>query len=328
MGRFVFFCDPDGNGWAVQELAPRPARLERDRGLTAGSRGADRGDHHERDPREHPSAEVLAEQRAARPAPRRRARGSSAPRTRPAGSAAAPRPRTSTGSRRRARPRRRRASSASALRSSPAPSTSPSGAAATVPTHIASARPVPPSKTLAEARVDQDVGAPQRAGDQREPGAERVETAGAVAGQREDPERRERDPQQVEPAPRAQQRDGQRTDELERHRDPERDAVDRAVEAEVHRREHEPEQSRERQLAAAYVPPAAAARRRAAPAEPNASRSRAVPAGPTLSKSVVASAAPNWTRRSAEHQRARRGAREQASVVACRSRVASIRRRS
>ncbi len=22
-GRFVFFSDPDGNGWAVQELAPR-----------------------------------------------------------------------------------------------------------------------------------------------------------------------------------------------------------------------------------------------------------------------------------------------------------------
>jgi predicted enzyme related to lactoylglutathione lyase len=24
-GRFVFFSDPDGNGWAVQELVPRPA---------------------------------------------------------------------------------------------------------------------------------------------------------------------------------------------------------------------------------------------------------------------------------------------------------------
>ena len=24
-GRFVFFSDPDGNGWAVQELPPRPA---------------------------------------------------------------------------------------------------------------------------------------------------------------------------------------------------------------------------------------------------------------------------------------------------------------
>jgi catechol 2,3-dioxygenase-like lactoylglutathione lyase family enzyme len=23
-GRFVFFADPDGNGWAVQELPPRP----------------------------------------------------------------------------------------------------------------------------------------------------------------------------------------------------------------------------------------------------------------------------------------------------------------
>ena len=25
-GRFVFFADPDGNGWAVQELPPRPQR--------------------------------------------------------------------------------------------------------------------------------------------------------------------------------------------------------------------------------------------------------------------------------------------------------------
>jgi predicted enzyme related to lactoylglutathione lyase len=24
-GRFVFFADPDGNGWAVQELPPRPS---------------------------------------------------------------------------------------------------------------------------------------------------------------------------------------------------------------------------------------------------------------------------------------------------------------
>jgi hypothetical protein len=24
-GKFVFFSDPDGNGWAVQELPPRPA---------------------------------------------------------------------------------------------------------------------------------------------------------------------------------------------------------------------------------------------------------------------------------------------------------------
>jgi uncharacterized glyoxalase superfamily protein PhnB len=24
-GRFVFFQDPDGNGWAVQEIPPRPA---------------------------------------------------------------------------------------------------------------------------------------------------------------------------------------------------------------------------------------------------------------------------------------------------------------
>ena len=24
-GRFVFFQDPDGNGWAVQQIPPRPA---------------------------------------------------------------------------------------------------------------------------------------------------------------------------------------------------------------------------------------------------------------------------------------------------------------
>ncbi len=24
-GRFVFFSDPDGNGWAVQQIPPRPA---------------------------------------------------------------------------------------------------------------------------------------------------------------------------------------------------------------------------------------------------------------------------------------------------------------
>ena len=24
-GRFVFFADPDGNGWAVQQLVPQPA---------------------------------------------------------------------------------------------------------------------------------------------------------------------------------------------------------------------------------------------------------------------------------------------------------------
>jgi hypothetical protein len=105
-----------------------------------------------------------------------------------------------------------------------------------------------PLERPADARIDQDVGAPQAAGQQGERDAEPVEVVHAALGQGEDPRRGERHPEQIERAARAGDGDHQRADELEGHRDPQRNAVDRRVEREVHAGQHEPEQSGEQQI--------------------------------------------------------------------------------
>ena len=69
------------------------------------------------------------------------------------------------------------------------------------------------------------------------------------------PSRRERDPDEVQPAAREQRRDRDRPEELDRHRDAERDAVERLVERQVHRAEREAEERDEPQRPG-VVPPA------------------------------------------------------------------------
>ncbi|MGO9909520.1 MAG: hypothetical protein ACLP4R_19590 [Solirubrobacteraceae bacterium] len=69
-----------------------------------------------------------------------------------------------------------------------------------------------------------------------------------AAGQGQDPDEPERDPREVEPVVRRGGADGERTGELQRHRDPQGDAGKRVIEAEVHHRQHEPQQGHERQL--------------------------------------------------------------------------------
>jgi hypothetical protein len=89
----------------------------------------------------------------------------------------------------------------------------------------------------------EDVGAPEEAGDQRQPHAEGVEgLALGPAGEEDDAGGRQQRPDEVATPPRAEQRNPERPDELQGHRDPERQPVESRVEAEVDRGHREPEQ--------------------------------------------------------------------------------------
>ena len=101
--------------------------------------------------------------------------------------------------------------------------------------------PAVPSGDGAAFGREQDVGRPERPGEQRQRRAEQRHRAAGRGGEEHDPGRRQCHPHEVGATPRAPDRDRQRPDELQRHRDPERDPVERQVEAEIHRREHEPE---------------------------------------------------------------------------------------
>ena len=118
----------------------------------------------------------------------------------------------------------------------------PSGASGTTATSMASASPSPPGNTWPTRALEQDVGGPEPAGDQRERDADPVESAAAEVRQQQDAGGRQGDPDQVERPARAEHRDAERPDELERDRDAQRDAVERRVEGGVHPGEREAEQ--------------------------------------------------------------------------------------
>ena len=103
------------------------------------------------------------------------------------------------------------------------------------------------------------------------------------------------DPEEVEAAARAGDRDRQRPDELERHRDPQRQPVEGLVEAEVHPRERQSRTGRCRGRSPCDRSERPVARRRRGRSPRTAVRRKTVPPGPMSSNSVVARAEPNWT---------------------------------
>jgi hypothetical protein len=71
---------------------------------------------------------------------------------------------------------------------------------------------------------------------------------GPTVRQRDDPSGCERHPEQVDPPARAAHRDRQRAQELDAHRDSQRDPMNRAVEAQVHPGQDQPEHAGEQEL--------------------------------------------------------------------------------
>ena len=110
------------------------------------------------------------------------------------------------------------------------------------------------SEGLPHPDAQQDVGAPEDAGSEGERDAGRIEPFADPRCQERDAGGGHGDPEEVTRAPRADERDAERPDELERHGDPERDAVERLEEAEVHRDEHEAERHGEPKLGPRPVP--------------------------------------------------------------------------
>ena len=87
----------------------------------------------------------------------------------------------------------------------------------------------------------------------------------------------------------------QRAEQLDRHGDSQRQPVDRLVEADVHRRQHEPEGETTTPVRPVAARQAAAGRSPAGPMAANPWRSSTVPGAPTRSNSEAAIAAPSCT---------------------------------
>ena len=109
--------------------------------------------------------------------------------------------------------------------------------------------------------IDVDVFTPARRGffgiqfriTDDEADSEWIEVGDVASPEQRDPGTGEDDPQKVERTPGGDEGDAERADELERDRDSERDAVEREIEARVHRGEHEPEGGGKRKLGAAVA---------------------------------------------------------------------------
>jgi hypothetical protein len=95
------------------------------------------------------------------------------------------------------------------------------------------------------ANAQKDVDAPENAGGEREHHAHAVETVADPRREECDPDRGHRDPEKVGGAARADEGDSQRPDELQRDGDPQRNAVERLEEAEVHGDQRQPEGERQ-----------------------------------------------------------------------------------
>ena len=106
---------------------------------------------------------------------------------------------------------------------------------------MARARPEPPWNARPTRSGEQDVSRPEAACGQRQGDAGRIELS-ADAREHDDTGAGEQRPEGVLRAARHHDGQAERPDELERHGQPERDAVDREVEAGVHRGQDEAEE--------------------------------------------------------------------------------------